>query len=137
MTDADQTAEKDLVGVKGWLVFYVIMEIANILLTVTDELTLTDFGGLGLHYYFIEILLTSGSVIGLYLIFYVRKPITRTYNIWFNLFWAVSVMLDTVQAGFALVQALGLVIAPLWWAAYWRRSKRVRATYCQETVQDS
>ncbi len=133
MTDADQPAEKSLVGIKGWLLLYVIGPgILGTLLTVTDALNLTDSGGS--HYFPIEISLAIATVIGLYLIFRVRKPITRTYHIWLNFIWAGYTAYYFVAVG--TPEILLLMFAPLLliWPIYWVRSKRVRATYCQNAA---
>jgi len=135
VTDADQPAEKSLVGIKGWLLLYVIGPgILGTLLTVTDALNLTDSGGS--HYFPIEIPLAIATVIGLYLIFRVRKPITRTYHIWTNFIWAGYTLIYFIASGLA---AFLIVLVPvlLIWPIYWVRSKRVRATYCQDTVISS
>ncbi len=131
MTDTEQTAESDLVGIKGWLLLYVIWPgIIGTLQGVTLALIMgsSDFPA----YLFVLPVLITANVIGLYLIFRVRKSITQTYHIWLNFilvgFWAFNAV---ESGGLALwASALG----PSIWAAYWIRSKRVRATYCQNAA---
>ena len=90
MADADKPAEKDLVGIEGWLAIYVLLEILFILFTVVGVFNPPDSGGW--HYFSADFLIwiteAIAVVIGLHLIFYVRKPITRTYHIWLNFIWA-------------------------------------------------
>ena len=135
MTDADQSSEKDLVGIKGWLLFYVIGPgILGTLWGVTDAI----IWGISGHpaYRLIFSVLITANVLGLYLIFVVRKPITRTYHIWLNFIWAGYTLIYFIASGLAAFLIV-LVPALLIWPIYWVRSKRVRATYCQDTVISS
>ena len=135
MADPDQPAEKDLVGIKGWLLLYVIGPgILGTLFTVTDVMMYGSPSGIPLHpaYWLIFSVFVTGNVIGLYLIFGVRKPITRTYHIWLNFIWA-SIAAFTAVVGTRT--GWGMVLGLLIWAAYWIGSKRVRATYCQDVGQ--
>ncbi len=133
MTESVHPAEKDLVGIKGWLLFYVIGPgILGTLWGVTDAI----IWGISGHpaYRLIFSVLITANVLGLYLIFAVRKPITRTYHIWLNLIWAGFWAFTTVEL-LDWPQGWGAVLALLIWASYWIGSKRVRATYCQDTGQ--
>jgi len=131
VTDADQAAESDLVGIKGWLLLYVIGPgILGTLFTVTDAM----FWGLSGHpaYRLIFSVLITANVIGLYLIFGVRKSITQIYHIWLNFNWAGFWAFTAVESGGP--QVWGAVAALLILALYWIGSKRVRATYCQNAA---
>ena len=131
MTDAEQTAESDLVGIKGWLLLYVIWPgIIGTLQGVTLTLIMgsSDFPA----YLFVLPVLITANVIGLYLIFRVRKSITQTYHIWLNFIWVSFWAFNAVESGGLVVW--GSALGPLIWAAYWIRSKRVRATYCQNAA---
>ena len=126
MTDADQPAKNDLVGIKGWLLFYVIGPgILGTLWGVTDAI----IWGVSGHpaYRLIFSVLITANVIGLYLIFGVRKSITQIYHIWLNFNWAGFWAFTAVESGGP--QGWGAVSALLIWALYWIGSKRVRATY--------
>ena len=131
MTDADQAAESDLVGIKGWLLLYVIGPgILGTLFTVTDAM----IWGVSGHpaYRLIFSVLITANVIGLYLIFGVRKSITQIYHIWLNFNWAGFWAFTAVESGGP--QIWGAVAALLILALYWIGSKRVRATYCQNAA---
>ncbi len=131
MTDADQAAETDLVGIKGWLLLYVIGPgILGTLWGVTDAV----IWGVSGHpaYRLIFSVLITANVLGLYLIFVVRKPITQTYHIWLNFIWAGFWAFTAVESGGP--QVWGAVAALLILALYWIGSKRVRATYCQNAA---
>ena len=131
MTDADQTADNDLVGIKGWLLLYVIGPgILGTLWGVTDAI----IWGVSGHpaYRLIFSVLITANVIGLYLIFGVRKSITQIYHIWLNFNWAGFWAFTAVESGGP--QVWGAVAALLILALYWIGSKRVRATYCQNAA---
>ena len=131
MTDAVEPAEKSLVGVKGWLLLYVIGPgILGTLWGVTDAI----IWGIPSHpaYRLIFSVLITANVIGLYLIFGVRKSITQIYHIWLNFNWAGFWAFTAVESGGPKVW--GAVAALLILALYWIGSKRVRATYCQNAA---
>ena len=132
MIDADQPAEKDLVGIGGWLLFYVILQILFTLFTVMVALYSPD---LARSPDFIEGSAIITTVIGLYLIFGVRKPITRIFHIWFNIIWAGYAAFITLISGELGPGGLTAVIPALSWMLYWMTSERVWATYCQDTGQ--
>ena len=134
VTDVDQPTEKSLVGIKGWLLLYVLVAILGILLVVTTARSLTDPGAL--YYFSTDVPLAIATVIGLYMIFYVRKPITRTYHIWLSFIWSGEFLIYYIVIGLAplldvLVALVVIVPLLLIWPIYWIRSKRVKATYCQ------
>ena len=123
-----QSETDALVGIKGWLLFYVITTIIGVFYLLTDPLIL--IGNVHPAYrIFIGVLVASG-LISLYLIFNIRKPITRTYNIWLNLIEAAFVGFGSFQLDL-LPTGIPTVIVLLVWAVYWIGSKRVRATYCR------
>jgi len=131
MTESVQPAEKDLVGIKGWLLFYVITTIIVYVITTiigvlwvgTDPTT---------EAYSVGLVITPNAL-GLYLIFKIRKPITQTYHIWLNLILAGFSAFGSIQLD--MPSGWPAVLVMLVWASYWIRSKRVRATYCQDTGQ--
>jgi hypothetical protein len=133
MTDANQSADKDHVGIAGWLLFYVITTIVGILWTAIDPAYLVS----NVHpveNYLVGLVITSNAI-GLYLIFRVRKPITQTYHIWLNLLWAGFSAFGIILLG--LSSGWPVVIVMLIWAFYWIGSKRVRNTYRGDTAMPS
>ena len=135
MADADKPAEKSLIGIRGWLLFYVILEIFVTLATVLDVLTFPDFPRSPV--FFIDGSLTIAIVIGLYLIFGVRKPITRIFHIWLNIIWVGYWAFINMESGELGLGPEGMiaVIPSFIWVLYWMSSKRVWATYCQDAGQ--
>ena len=131
MTDADQTVESDLVSIKGWLLLYAILlalRTAFLLGMQWDDISDVTERLIG-------ILALTVFLVALYLLIVVRRPITRYYHIGLNCFFA---------AIFAWMAILTLTLGPLAtcaghsiWAVYWIRSKRVRATYCQDAASVS
>ncbi len=134
MTDADQPAEKSLVGIKGWLLLYAIvvgLQASSLLGKVMAQWRSDVYLGVGDR--LTTIFFFIAYLVGLYFLLEVRKPITRKYHIGLNCFWAATLLLLA-----ALMGDLDLwadCVAMSIWAAYWVRSKRVRATYCQDTGQ--
>jgi len=136
--DADQPAEKDLVGIRGWLLLYVILQILWALffaaiITVVGVLTIPDSARSSMFFIPGSGIITT--VIGLYLIFGVRKPITRIFHIWLNIIWAGWLAFSVVVSGGLGPGLLTAVIPSMIWVLYWTTSKRVWATYCQDTGQ--
>ena len=131
MTDADQTVESDLVSIKGWLLLYAILlalRTAFLLGMQWDDISDVTERLIG-------ILALTVFLVALYLLIVVRRPITRYYHIGLNCFFA---------AIFAWMAILTLTLGSLAtcaghsiWAVYWIRSKRVRATYCQDAASVS
>ncbi len=115
-----------LVGVKGWLLFYAILRglgSAVILSMQYREIPDVEERLTGI---FVLIVV----LVGLYLLSVVRRPVTRYYHIGINSLWAA------LFAGMAFVTPTPVIwlancVEVSIWAAYWIRSKRVRATYCQ------
>ena len=135
MTDADKPAEKSLIGIRGWLLLYVIQEIFVTLATVLDVLTFPDLPRS--RDFFIDGSLTIAIVIGLYLIFGVRKPITRIFHIWLNIIWVgywAFINMESGELGLGF-EGMAAVIPSSIWVLYWMASKRVWATYCQDAGQ--
>ncbi len=133
MTDADKPEEKSLIGIRGWLLFYVILQILFTLFTVLGVLTIPDLARS--PYFFIAGSALITIVIGLYLIFGVRKPITRIFHIWLNIIWAGYSAFNAVASGELGPGGLTAVIPSVIWVLYWMQSERVWATYCQDTGQ--
>lgn len=134
MTDSDQPAEKDLVGIRGWLLVYAIvagLQTVNLLRKVFEQWqsdSIVDLGGrLTTIFFFLAYL------IGLYFLLEVRKPITRTYCIALNSFWAATLLILAWLIGGVDLWAACVFMTI--WAVYWFRSERVRATYCQNARQ--
>lgn len=127
-----------LVGVRGWLLFYAIVPTAIFGLLVPVWMMITgtfgDSNGIWSSLE-IEVLRFSANVIGLYLIICVRKPLTRTFHIWFNSIVTLEffIYVGYERIPFFLFAAFGILI----WVGYWIVSKRVKATYCPDTHLDS
>ena len=135
MTDADQPAEKDLVGIRGWLLLYVILQILFTLFTVLGVLTIPDLARSPDFFIVGSAIITT--VIGLYLIFGVRKPITRIFHIWLNIIWVgywAFINMESGELGLG-PEGMAAVIPSSIWVLYWMASKRVWATYCQDAGQ--
>ena len=130
MTDLDQLGKQDLVGIKGWLLFYVVSSIIGILSLIFEAL----FIGLPTHLFyrlFMSVFLAA-FLVEIYLILQIRKPVTRSYVIWLNLIVAWLLVFSSIQVktfSRHLVETIGLLV----WVGYWIGSKRVRATYCRES----
>ena len=134
MTSGDETAEKDLVGIRGWLLVYAIvagLQTANLLRKVFKQWqsdSIVDLGGrLTTIFFFIAFL------VGMYFLLEVRKPITRKFLIGLNSFWAVILLLFAMSLG-GVDLWVGCVFMTIW-ALYWFGSERVRATYCHTAEQ--
>jgi len=130
MTDLDQLGKQDLVGIKGWLLFYVVSSIIGILSLIFDAY----FTGQPSHVFyriFMSIFLVA-LLVEMYLILQIRKPVTRSYVIWLNLIIAWLLIFSSIQVktfSRHLVETIVLLV----WVGYWIGSKRVRATYCRES----
>ncbi len=133
MTDAVNPAEKDLVGIKGWLLVYAILFALRTAFLLGIVLLGMQWGDISdVRERLIGILALTVLLIGLYLLIVVRRPITWYYHIGLNCSFA---------AIFAWMAILTLTLGSLAtcaghsiWAAYWIRSKRVRATYCKDAA---
>ena len=136
MTDADQTVESDLVSMKGWLLLYAILLALRTAFLLGIVLLGMQWGYISdVTERLIGILALTVFLVALYLLIVVRRPITRYYHIGLNCFFA---------AIFAWMAILTLTLGSLAtcaghsiWAVYWIRSKRVRATYCQDAASVS
>ena len=134
MTESVQPAEKDLVGIKGWLLLYTIgpvgFSIANYLANSIEWWHKTtydsDVGGP-------SIVFLALYLVGLYLLIMVQKPITRAYHIGLTSFMAAAYLTLAFITNDRVWWSS--FIATTIWAVYWVTSKRVRATYCQDTGQ--
>ena len=82
MTDAEQPAEKDLVGIKGWLLLDAILlalRTAFLLGIVSWGIQWGDISDVTER--LIWILALTVFLVGLYLLIVVRRPITRYFHI--------------------------------------------------------
>ena len=81
MTDSDQFVEKNLAGVKGWLLVYAIGPAGfGVLAALAEAAELWRYGGDDLEW-LIGIVLLFVYPVGLYLLIAVRKQFTRVYHI--------------------------------------------------------
>ena len=127
VADVGQPVGKDLVGIRGWLFFYTILRSLGAAVFFTMQWRfIPDVEERLAGIFFLTVVL-----VGLYLLIWVRKPITRYYHIGFNCFSTAILAIFSI-----------LTPSPLqWiscaesfaWAMFWIRSKRVRATYCQDS----
>jgi len=129
VTDADQPAEKSLIGIKGWLLLYAIvvgLQASSLLGKVMAQWRNDVYLGVGDR--LTTIFFFIAYLVSLYFLLEVRKPITRKYHIGLNGFWAATLALLAALTGdLDLWAGCGAMSI---WAAYWIGSKRVRATYC-------
>ena len=128
MNDVESLHAIKLVGIKGWLLFYVMTTIIGFLYLLFDPMTLILISHLAFR--LVIVFFIGARLVSLYLIFLVRKSITRKYHIWLHLIEAWVIALFSFQLE-AWPTGLGGIIVMLTWAAYWIGSKRVRATYCK------
>ena len=78
MTDADQTAESDLVSIKGWLPLYAILLVLRTAFLLGIVLLGMQWGDISdVTERLIGILALTVFLVGLYLLIVVRRPITR------------------------------------------------------------
>ena len=133
MADQNQPAEKDLVGIKGWLLFYTILRWlgAAVLLSMQWRV-IPDVAERSAGIFVLTLIL-----VGLYFLSVVRRPITRYYHIGLNCLWAALFAVFSILTP-SLQQWLSFAESSIW-AVYWIRSKRVWETYCQDagTVANS
>jgi len=134
VTDSDQSVEKNLAGVKGWLLIYIIGPAGfGVLAALTEVAELWRYGGDDLEW-LIGIAFLFVYSVGLYLLIAVRKQFTRVYHIGLTGFMAAALAVlailtsDLVAAG----SCAGMSV----WMGYWIRSKRVRQTYCDNAGQN-
>ena len=134
MIETDQSVEKNLAGVKGWLLVYAIGPAGfGVLAALAEVAELWRYGGDDLEWLLGIVLLIVYSV-GLYLLIAVRKRFTRIYHIGLTGFMAAALAVlaistrDPVAAG----SCAGMSV----WMGYWIRSKRVRQSYCDNAGQN-
>ena len=127
MADSDQSVERNLSGVRGWLLVYAIGPAGFGVLAALAELAeLWRYGGDGLEWLIgIALLLVYST--GLYLLIAVRQRFTRAYHMTLTGFMAVALAAIAISTRdpIAALACAGMSV----WMAYWTRSKRVRQTY--------
>jgi hypothetical protein len=134
VADSDQSLEKDLTGVRGWLLLYAIGPAGFGVIAALDQAAeLWRYGGDELEW-LIGIALFLAYSTGLYMLIAVRNRFTRVYHIGLTGFMAAALAVlaistrDPVAAG----SCVGMSV----WVGYWTRSKRVRQTYCNNATQN-
>ncbi len=133
MIDSGQSAEKNLAGVKGWLLVYAIGPAGfGILAALGEVAELWRYGGDDLEWLLGIVLLIIYSI-GLYLLIAVRKQFTRLYHIGLTGVMAAALAVIAISTGdpVAAVACAGMSV----WSGYWLRSNRVRQTYCNNARQ--
>ncbi len=130
MIDADHSVEKNLAGIKGWLLVYAIGPAGfGILAALSEVAELWRYGGDDIEWLLGIVLLIIYSV-GLYLLIAVRRPFTRLYHIGLTgvMAAALAVIAISTSDPVAAVAFAGMSV----WSVYWLRSNRVRQTYCSD-----
>ena len=128
MIGADHSVEKNLAGVKGWLLVYAIGPAGfGILAALGEVAELWRYGGDDIEWLLGIVLLIIYST-GLYSLIAVRKRFTRLYHIGLTgvMATALAVIAVSTSDPVAAVACAGMSV----WSGYWTRSKRVRQTYC-------
>ena len=134
MTDSDQSVEKNLAGVKGWLLIYIIGPAGfGVLAALTEVAELWRYGGDDLEW-LIGIAFLFVYSVGLYLLVAVRTRFTRIYHIGLTGFMAAA--LAAIAVSTADPVAAGACAGMSVWMGYWTRSKRVRQTYFDNAAQN-
>ncbi len=134
MIDTDQSVEKDLARIRGWLLVYAIGPAGFGVLAALDEVAgLWRYGGDVLEWLLGIVFLIVYSV-GLYLLIAVRKRFTRAYHMGLTglMATALAVVAISTRDPVAALSCAGMSA----WMGYWTRSKRVRQTYCDNAAQD-
>jgi hypothetical protein len=134
MIDADQSAEKKQLRIRGWLLVYAIGPAGfGILAALVEVAELWRYGGDNLEWLMGIVFLVVYSV-GLYLLIAVRKRFTRVYHIGLTGFMAAALAVIAISTSdpVAAVSCAGMSA----WMGYWTRSKRVRQRYCNNAAQD-
>ena len=134
MSDSDQSLEKDLTGIRGWLLIYAIGPAGfGVLAALAEVSELWRYGGDNFEWIVGIVFLLAYSV-GLYMLIAVRNRFTRIYHIGLTGFMAAALAIlaistrDPIAAG----SCAGMSV----WMGYWTRSKRVRQTYCKNATQN-
>ena len=133
MVDADQSVEKNLAGIKGWLLVYAIGPAGiGVLAALVEVSELWRYGADALEY-LLGIVFLIVYAVGLYLLIAVRKRFTRIYHMGLTGFMAAALAIVTISTRdpVAAVACAGMSV----WSGYWLRSKRVRQTYCKNAGQ--
>ena len=115
-------------GVGGLLLFYALFPafLGGVVLPIWLVTQTSDFG---LHYVVVrEVILLALNVIGLNLIYFVRRPITRYFHICLNAAIGTELIVIGVISSDLRAMVTGVIVL-LIWSGYWFRSRRVRATY--------
>ncbi len=134
MIDADQSAEKKQLRIRGWLLVYAIGPAGiGVLAALVEVADLWRYGGDNLEWLMGMVFLFVYSV-GLYLLIAVRKRFTRVYHMGLTGFMAAALAVIAISTSdpVAAVSCAGMSA----WMGYWTRSKRVRQTYCNNAGQD-
>ncbi len=134
MIDADQSAEKKQLRIRGWLLVYAIGPAGfGVLAALVEVAELWRYGGDNLEWLLGIVFLIVYSV-GLYLLIAVRKRFTRVYHIGLTGFMAAALAVIAISTSdpVAAVSCAGMSA----WMGYWTRSKRVRRRYCNNAAQD-
>ncbi len=133
MIDSGQSAEKNLAGVKGWLLVYAIGPAGfGVLAALGEVAELWRYGGDDIEWLLGIVLLIIYSI-GLYLLIAIRKQLTRLYHIGLTgvMAAALAVIAISTSDPVAAIACAGMSV----WSGYWLRSKRVRQTYCNNAGQ--
>ncbi len=134
MIDVVQSAEKNLACIRGWLLVYAIGPAGSGVLAALDEVAeLWRYGGDALEWLLGFVLLIVYSV-GLYLLVAVRKRFTRVYHIGLTGLMAAALAVIAISTSDPV--AAGSCAGMSVWMGYWKRSKRVRQTYCNNAGQN-
>ena len=127
VADVGQPVGKDLVGIRGWLFFYTILRSLGVAVLFTMQWRFIP----DVEERLAGIFVLTVVLVGLYLLIGVRKPITRYYHIGFNCFFTAifaifSILTPSPLQWFSCAESFI-------WVMFWIKSKRVRATYCQDS----
>ena len=79
----------------------------------------------------IDIVRTVLSALGIYLILFVRNPVTRFFHIALNAAIGAELMLRGAVFSEMIDLSAGLAVIVVW-SGYWYASKRVKGTYCSK-----
>jgi len=133
MIDTDQSVDKNLARMRGWLLVYAIGPAGiGIVAALAEMAELWRYGGDDLEW-LLGILLLFVYSVGLYLLIAVRKRFTRVYHIGLTGFMAAALAIIAISTSDPV--AAGSCAAMSVWTGYWIRSKRVRQTYCNNAGQ--
>lgn len=118
-------------GIRGWLLFYTAIPIGlfGVVLPVWWILTGTTQGLWGIVE--IEIVRTVLNALGIYLILFVRNPVTRLFHIALNAEIGAELMLRGAVFSEIIDLSAGVAVIVVW-SGYWYASKRIKATYCRK-----